>query len=210
MHFKFIQALSQKAQTALLFFAGFAASTSHFSHISASDEFDVFIVYDYEDLSLPGELIKRLAGYKSIKIAGFSMGVAVAARLSFSEFLSEFSLDLAICGTEPGIDKELGIHERIFKRSMDGFSANSFTQNIGAPWLDMSQRDNYKNELKSLLDFCNCCMPKTKFKRAIAADSDKIFTLNAMKKCFNERLKIINGNHFIFNQISSWDELCKM
>lgn len=209
MRFEFIPASKQNSEEVVLFFSGFASEAEHFRHLCPSELFDVIVFYDYEEICFSCDILKKLKNYKKAIIIGFSMGVAVASRMDFSGVLQTHEMRLAIAGSTLGIDKIYGIHPRIFARSIDSFDKDEFVKLIGAPNLKL-HRNNHKNELKYLYNFCQAkpVLNKT-WQSAIGADDDAVFPINALKNSFDKSLKIIKSKHFVFDKFKSWDELCK-
>ncbi|AQW85825.1 putative protein (DUF452 domain) [Campylobacter pinnipediorum subsp. caledonicus] len=204
MKFKYL--VQNNSENLLLFFTGFASEPNHFSHLKMSDEFDIVIIYEYENLNFPKDLLSK---YAKIQIIGFSMGVGVASRIDFDLLLNnkqKIIFNLAVGGTPHGIDRVYGIHSAIFKRSIESFEPKEFIKNMSAKDLEINLQRDYKKELKYLFDLCQNEPINTNWQKALAGVNDKIFPLTAMQKFFKEKLSTIKSGHFVFNNFKSWDE----
>lgn len=188
----------------LAFFSGVASQREHFLNLSAL-EFDVAFFYDYQSFSY-----EPITGYDTVDVVGWSMGVAVASRLA-KEMFKNPSFRLAINGTPQGIDRLFGIHQRIFAASVNEFSPYDFGRAMGASWLEFD-RGGYNSELASLQEFCKSpCF--VRYDTVAISQNDTIFPPNACLRYANEagaRVVNLNKPHYIFDEFSSWDELCVM
>jgi len=80
------------------------------------DDFDLFICYDYRELSMPDMSI--FSGYDRLELIAWSMGVWVAAGL-FSGQEKLFSRATALGGTLQPIDDQTGIPAAAFDSTME-------------------------------------------------------------------------------------------
>ncbi len=151
MQIAFARAFDKRASTLVLCFSGFATSPKFFAHLACDiPACNIAICYDYRDLAqvdsrlglcnksslestfLPPvlrdlqELIDR---HRHCILVGFSLGVAVAARvIGTIDRAGAFRHSIAINGTPLGIDTRYGIHPRIYARTLEYFDVREFAR----------------------------------------------------------------------------------
>lgn len=212
MKVKILTSESFEKKDLLIFFSGAISHYCHFSHLSIPKNLDVAFVYEYVDFNFPFIEVQK---YNNIYVSAWSMGVSVCARLDIEKKINKkVKFVLAINGSNAGIHRIFGIHNSIFKRSISTFEPIFFANNMGASNLDMSLRNNYKNELESLFEFCSkdnySCI---EWCFAIACMNDCVFPATSVIASFKDSKtvvkKYLNEPHFVFYKFSSWGELCK-
>lgn len=113
----------------LLFFAGWGADATPFSEYRPQAS-DFLVCYDYRTLSCP--LPALTAGYSSISIVGWSMGVWAATRImeQHAGLWQELCIrkSIAINGTPFPIDGQRGIPPAIFQGTLDGLTGASLNK----------------------------------------------------------------------------------
>ena len=97
----------------LIFFAGLGLDENPFKPLAAQSPFDVFVLYDYRDLSLP----PWPAGYRGYFVLGWSLGGLVA--LKFRHALPGPLLVLGTTGLF--CHPELGIPPKVYDLTLSGF-----------------------------------------------------------------------------------------
>lgn len=97
----------------VLCFAGWSATPEAFGHLEAGEDTDVWICYDYRDLSFTGELDR----YRQIDLVAWSLGVWVAANVISPETVLHSAT--AINGTGLPIDDTYGIPTVIFRGTLE-------------------------------------------------------------------------------------------
>ena len=107
------------AKQLILCFAGWSASPELFRRLTADDNQDVWVCYDYRDISLT----ESLESYNRIYLIAWSLGVWVAEQL-LAETIRKTSqtiqrITVAINGTGAPIDDQFGIPEVIFKGTLE-------------------------------------------------------------------------------------------
>lgn len=151
MQIAFARAFDKRASTLVLCFSGFATNPKFFAHLACDiPACNIAICYDYRDLAqvdsrldllhkpslestfLPPvlrdlqELIDR---HRHCILVGFSLGVAVAARvIGAIDRAGAFRHSIAINGTPLGIDTRYGIHPRIYARTLEYFDVREFAR----------------------------------------------------------------------------------
>ncbi len=119
----------EKPKKLIVFFAGWSFDYNSFRCIK-SEDYDVLMIYDYNDLTVPQEL-KNLSGYSEKHLVAWSMGVYVAYKLK--ALFQEFDSRIAVNGTVTPIDDNYGIPDKIFgltlKHARKGLEGK-FYQNV--------------------------------------------------------------------------------
>jgi len=96
----------------------------------AGDDYDLFICYDYRELSMPD--MSMFSSYDSLELIAWSMGVWVAARL-FSGQEKLFSRTTALGGTLQPINDRAGIPAAAFDATiahLDGAGLEAFYESM--------------------------------------------------------------------------------
>lgn len=101
-----------------LYFAGWGTPPSAVAHLSLSDNEDLLICYDYQDLQLDFDF----SAYQHIHLVAWSMGVWVAEQVLPSIPLTSA---IAINGTGKPCDDDFGIPESIFSGTLNQFSESN-------------------------------------------------------------------------------------
>lgn len=100
----------------LLVFSGWAASPEIFSSFKAEEGMDIWICYDYRDLTFNEEL----AEYKEIYLVAWSLGVWAATLVGAQYFTP--TVAIAINGTPYPIHDTYGIPRAIFRGTLDNIT----------------------------------------------------------------------------------------
>lgn len=134
----------QSSQNLVVFFSGFASLPSHFCRFTDKNflqDFDMIMVYDYCDFSQHQAQIKDIINaskeYKNVYLIAWSMGVFVASAL-LSDFIYQagserdkiFAKNVAINGTNIGIDRVLGIPPKVFAYTAKNIQPQAFRDAI--------------------------------------------------------------------------------
>ncbi len=205
-----------------LFMSGFGVLPRAFSPTQP-----LAMVYDYRDFANLSEILTLAKDTKSL--IAWSMGVAIASRI-FTAPLACLDRAVAINGTIAGIDSRLGIHPRLFKRTIAGFDREAFArgcfgqraegeecEEYGAceegARLDeiLSPAQNLTEELQSLQDFCSRTplgyVPK--WREAFVSEADGIFSPLAQNLAWEAyakahedfRIHKLACAHFVFSSL---------
>jgi len=201
----------------ILFFNGWGMDEHPVEHLEFKKQ-DVVMFYDYHTLHpLQKELVN---GYKQVFVIGWSMGVWAAGQiLSKSEIIC--SWNLAINGTNWGIDDEKGIPKAMFEATRDHFTEASrekfFLRMCGSrqsyQFFQQHKPDrNLDSQQHELTFFINAVAQQgnTTFPwdAALIGSGDRIFPVANLKKAWEgTNNKLINAAHYPFQQYKSWDEL---
>lgn len=198
----------------IVFFAGWGCDYNQFTNLH--DNKDVLILYDYQDLKLDFDFEK----YTHIDVIAYSAGVFVACLLS--DKFPRVGKKIALCGNPYLFDDVLGISSENVQvlKSINLDNYLDFRRKFM-----VSSDDEYKkyNELQSLRSLESCqselaylqklyeenkdkIVPK--FDKAIVAENDLLFDVNAQKNFYKNRLTIIqNAKHHIFFRFNSFEEI---
>lgn len=222
----------QNNKKLIVFFAGWSFDEkpfkSNFGNIDFLShdctEYDVLMVYDYNEISAPKELKICLKNYEKKYLISWSMGVFTA--YLFKDLFANFECKIAINGTVTPVDNEFGIPVKMFeltlKHAEKGLEGK-FYQNVFLNENDFEiysktpvQRsiENRVSELENLYELIkNTNINYEKFYDfAIVSDFDKIIPPKnqiASHKKNNTPTKSLPYGHFPFYNFSSWDEIIK-
>ena len=114
------QLTNNKNSRAILFFAGWGMDCHPFETLRISG-YDLWIVYDYTDLTTSFDTLDR---YREIVLIGWSYGVAMAA-VALENTTLPVTRRVAINGTLHPVDNQLGIPESIFAGTLATLSAGT-------------------------------------------------------------------------------------
>ena len=198
----------------IVFFAGWGCDYNQF--VNLHDTSDVLILYDYQDLDLNFDFSK----YANIYLIAYSAGVFVYCLAS--DKIPNIRKKIAVCGNPYLFDKTLGIspaHLKVLQNiTLDNYLV------FRRKYMVFSDEEYAKyNELQSLRSLESCQSELTYlqqlyseykdkivpcFDKAIVAADDLLFTLNAQKDFYKEKLFIIpNAKHHIFFRFNSFEEI---
>ena len=207
----------------IVFFAGWSFDENPFKNIVCKN-YDVIIIYDYNDLSLPDKL-NNLSEYKNKILITWSMGV-YAAYLHKGLF-ENFDKKIAINGTIYPVDDKYGIPVKIFELTLkhaqtglkEKFYKNIFhTQEEYEKYLQNPVQRSIENrvsELENLYkDIKNNLVEYEKFyDYAIVSEFDKTIPpknqIESHKKNNTPFITLPYGHHLFYN-FSSWEEIIQL
>ena len=169
------------------------------------------MVYDYRDFSNADEIC-ALAQNAHTLIA-WSMGVAFASRILYTPTYTPTKV-IAINGTPLGIDRQYGIHPKLFRRTIQYFDRKSFIQGC----FGESSNDSYlspthilQEELQSLESFCahTPLAHQSKWHEAYISQKDMIFSPTAQNLAWETYAKThpsfsmhtLTSPHFVFDTL---------
>lgn len=202
----------------LLFFCGWSFDYKPFERLECND-YDVLMLYDYNDLSIPIEIL----GYEEYFLITWSMGVFVAYLLK--EKLPEFKEKIAINGTPFPVDNEKGIPIKTFDLTLKyvdtglqgKFQRNLFkTEEEFQKYLQNPVAREIPNQaselvsLKKLIDKTDVDYKKY-YNRAIISNTDKIIPTRNQHNCWDNvcPVVVLNSGHFPFYDFESWNDILK-
>lgn len=202
----------------LLFFCGWSFDYKPFERLACND-YDVLMLYDYNDLSIPIEIL----GYEEYFLITWSMGVFVAYLLK--EKLPEFKEKIAINGTPFPVDNEKGIPIKTFDLTLKyvdtglqgKFQRNLFkTEEEFQKYLQNPVTREIPNQtselvsLKKLIDKTDVDYKKY-YNRAIISNTDKIIPTRNQHNCWDNvcPVVVLNSGHFPFYDFESWNDILK-
>lgn len=202
----------------LLFFCGWSFDYKPFERLACND-YDVLMLYDYNDLSIPIEIL----GYEEYFLITWSMGVFVAYLLK--EKLPEFKEKIAINGTPFPVDNEKGIPIKTFDLTLKyvdtglqgKFQRNLFkTEEDFQKYLQSPVAREIPNQaselvsLKKLIDKTDVDYKKY-YNRAIISNTDKIIPTRNQHNCWDNvcPVVVLNSGHFPFYDFESWNDILK-
>ena len=190
----------------IIFFNGWGMDEKIVSHLECED-YDVVVLYDYNDLELDIESL-NLSQYTEKHIIAWSMGVMIATLFDFGEIKTS----TAICGTPFAIDNEYGIPERIYNLTIKGFSETSSKKFMERMFIEKPSIESFSDrtfdsklsELKKMLEY----KPNTKFNytKAIVGTDDKIIPTKNQLNYWDNPITIHSG-HCPFMLYKKWAEL---
>ena len=198
----------------IVFFAGWGCDYNQF--VNLHDKLDVLILYDYKDLELNFDFNK----YNNIYVLAYSAGVFVSCLLS--DKIPNVKTKIALCGNPYLFDKKLGLspaHLQVLQNiNLDNYL------DFRRKYMVFSDEEYAKyNELQSLRSIESCQseliflqkiynenkdLIVSNFDRALVAEDDLLFKLDAQKSFYKEKLSIIpKARHHIFFRFNSFEEI---
>ncbi|KJS01820.1 MAG: hypothetical protein VR65_07855 [Desulfobulbaceae bacterium BRH_c16a] len=203
----------------ILFCNGWGMDGNPFRSL-VSIEFDVYMLYNYRDLSMPQEVGQILQRYQNIHLISWSMGVWVGQKL-FSAKRELFSRTLAVNGTLCPIDDRYGIPKEIFMETLAGFGDAARYKfyrrmcreksNFRSFLAKQPQRslDDQQEELAALADMADCiAVDEALYRQIIIAENDWIIPSENQRRYWQGKpVSLIPGFHYLFNLWQSWDHL---
>lgn len=203
----------------ILFCNGWGMDGNPFRSLAAV-MFDVYMLYDYRQLSMPAEVEGMFGKYDDIHLIGWSMGVWVGQRL-FADKRARLGRTLAVNGTLCPIDDRYGIPKDIFAETLNNFDeAARFKfyrrmcrekSNLQSFLTRQPARtiDDQKEELAALLDLADCIeVDEAIYREVIIAEYDWIIPTENQENYWQGRGVVpVSGFHYLFNLWQSWDHL---
>lgn len=205
----------------IIFFAGWSFDYKPFEFLDCED-FDVLMVYDYNDTYLSSYRLNDLTSYNKTYLIAWSMGVFAAYQLRTQ--LPNFDKKIAINGTPFPVDDELGIPQKPFlltlKHAKTGLEGK-FYQNIFNSKEEFERYtqnpvertiENRVEELQSLYDRIKVTEKTYEpyYDKAIVSSNDKIIPTKNQLNFWQDKAQTIESGHFPFYNFKSWNEiLCR-
>ncbi len=200
----------------IVFFGGWSFDFRPFECLE-SNNYDVLMFYDYNNLEIPPEI----PDYEEKILITWSMGVFIAYYLK--DKLPEFNRKIAINGTPYPVDNERGIPFRTFdltlKHAQTGLK-QKFYENVFAneeflkKYLKTPVERTIQNRVEEL-NALNTLIKNTPvtydgkfYDRAIVSNNDKIIPFKNQMNMWQNLAKVIDCGHFPFYNYKSWDEIC--
>lgn len=202
----------------IIFFTGWSFDYKPFEFLNCKD-FDVLIIYDYNDLDLP-----QIPEYKEYFLISWSMGVYTSYLLK--DKLPKFTKKIAINGTPFPVNDEYGIPLKAFililrhaKTGLEG----KFYQNIFNSEDEYTQytKTQVERTIENRVSELNTLYSKIKsteisyqnyFDTAIISNNDKIIPTKNQINFWEGKaeIKTVESGHFLYYNFTSWNEiLCK-
>lgn len=202
----------------IIFFTGWSFDYKPFEFLNCED-FDVLIIYDYNDLELP-----QIPEYKEYFLISWSMGVYTSYLLK--DKLPKFTKKIAINGTPFPVNDEYGIPLKPFiltlrhaKTGLEG----KFYQNIFNSENEYTQytKTQVERTIENRVSELNTLYSKIKsteisyqnyFDTAIISNNDKIIPTKNQINFWEGKteIKTVESGHFLYYNFTSWNEiLCK-
>lgn len=229
---KIVKQTNKQASRLVLFFAGWSVSPELFKHLEAEADTDVWICYDYRELTFN----ENPTGYKYIYVIAWSLGVWVAAMIwkkQIAPLLEKKgpespcpALAIAINGTPYPIHDTFGIPVSVFQGTLDNMTEEGI-QRFNRRMCGSRERfseyekiparplDEIREELQNLSRLIgktatNEESPITHFwTKTIISDEDRIFPVANLCNYWKERCPItkVTAPHNPFYLWNNWREL---
>ncbi|MBR1600529.1 MAG: DUF452 family protein [Alphaproteobacteria bacterium] len=205
---------NNNSQDLIVFFSGWGCDENQFTNLH--DNKNVLILYDYQNLVLDFDFSR----YANIYVIAYSAGVFVASITV--DAIPNLRQKTAICGNPYLFDEILGLSAQIisvFKNiTLDNYL------DFRKKYMVYSENEYERyNQLQSLrtLESCNDELEalqkmyeqkKTQinpqFDKAIVAENDLIFNIQAQVDFYKDKLSIIkNARHHIFFHFESFEDI---
>lgn len=205
---------NNNSQDLIVFFSGWGCDYNQFTNLH--DKKDVVIFYDYQNLEMNFDFTE----YKNVYIIAYSAGVFIASILADS--IPNVRQKVALCGNPYLMDENRGLSEKIiqvfknitldnyldFRRKYMVFSDEEYTKYNQLE--SLRSIESCKSELMAIQKLYNECKDKInpQFDKAIVAENDLIFNLQAQKDFYKDKLQIINNaRHHIFFHYNSFEDM---
>ncbi len=212
-------------QDLLLFFNGWGMDRRTAAWITSStpdqSRHDLIAVDDYRDFTLPAWLPAVMAGYRSVDLVAWSLGVWAALHSG----LEGISRAAAINGTPFPVDATRGIPPEIFRGTLDSwsdvtrtrFERRMFAGSERDPRLDdvRSRRSSaeQQEELRSIAEAVDLVEAKPasswSFSKAVIGGRDLVFHPENQHAAWQgtETVRIDDMPHFPFFHLAGWEEV---
>ena len=200
----------------IAFFSGWGCDQNQFTNLH--DSKDVLIIYDYQNLTLDF----NFSGYENIYVIAYSAGVFVASILV--DTLPNIRQKTAVCGNPYLFDDTLGMSkEKVnvcqeitldnymeFRKKYMVFNDEELERYNN--FESLRTIESCKKELTALQKFYNAYKSRINpfFDKAVVAENDLIFDVQAQKDFYKDKLKVIKqARHHIFFHFNSFEEILK-
>lgn len=211
----------QKRQELVLFLNGWGMDGGPVAHLGSND-FDVIMLYDYRDLTLPTDFDNILQNYSNRHLVAWSMGVWVGQK-KFQGFKQCFESTLAINGTLCPIDDEYGIPQKIFRSTLEGFDEKTRIKFYRRMCREKSNLKQFlscqpqrsvmeqKEELNFLAENVECFgLEQSIYDEVLISDYDWVMpSENQVRFWENHQQHHIAGFHYLFPLFQSWDHIVR-
>ncbi len=185
-----------------------------------SVDFDVFMLYDYRQLTNCPDIEAIAANYQQVHLISWSMGVWAGQKL-FADKGHLFNKTIAINGTLCPINDKFGIPEKVFNATMIGYDESArfkFYRRMcrektnlklflaRQPRRSLQDQAEELAALKKMVD----CLPahESIYKEVIISEYDWIIpSANQFDFWKGSVITPVSGFHFLFNLWQSWDHL---
>lgn len=194
----------------ILFFNGWGVPKSSFDFLKKEPGFDLLIVDLDEDFN---QYLEKLKRYEVIKVIGWSFGIynSLLKFQSLPKDIKDKITDMvALCGSHYPVDKKLGIHPIIFKRTYSSLNQETMREFLSNCGVSLGDREFDIPNLKRLLSHFAPGFQEVEnlYTKVIIGRDDKIFPYKNLFLCYNKLdTKIIDGEHFIFSRWTHWNEV---
>lgn len=213
---KIEKVIGQGARSLVLFFSGWAASPVQFRRLRSG--MDVWIAYDYRDLTMPFVPLN----YDEVHVVAWSMGVWVATQVMRQDCIASAT---AINGTPfPSHDK-WGIPRDIFRGTLERLDEANFARfcrrmcgssTLGKQFEKLNDRriSELREELAFLSeeirrDGQNTAFPWT---RALVSKHDRIFPADNLRRYWESvgvPITELDAPHHPFHLWETWEDILK-
>lgn len=203
----------------LLFFAGWSASPELFSRLETDADTDLWICYDYRDLSFKEDL----SVYQEIRLVAWSLGVWVASYL-FERNTIPFVSATAINGTPCPIHNETGIPEAIFEGTLQNITEEGmhrFNRRMCGNREILQQYEQcparpiseIREELLALYQYIKeiGALSPTFWTEVLLSKADRIFPADNLRNYWQGYCAVteIEAPHYPFYLWNQWNEIQK-
>jgi pimeloyl-[acyl-carrier protein] methyl ester esterase len=209
----------EKRAELIVFCNGWGMDSNPFQPLSSVD-YDVYMLYDYQNLTPPADLQHIVESYRRVHLISWSMGVWVGQKI-FADVASHFGRTIAINGTLCPISDRWGIPVKTFQETLNGFNETAQMKfyrrmcrektNLKMFLSRQPQRSHVeqRNELASLEESVVCLLvDQSIYQEIIIAEYDWVVpSENQRQFWLGKQITEIAGFHFLFYLWQSWDHL---
>ena len=208
MRYKWLNQGSNNSKI-ILFFNGWGMDECIVKHLDC-ENYDILMFYDYNTLDTDFDF-ESLNIYPEKNIIAWSMGVMVSAYLtpSLALPLGEGKCT-AINGTLKPINKEFGIHPKIYDLTIKGFNEKGrkrFIDSMFNETIDINCKRNIDEQHSELIALKNYQANEAfKYNKVLISDNDKIIPTKSQIAFWGIEPNLKSG-HCPFFQFKKWSEL---
>ncbi|MDP0488214.1 MAG: DUF452 family protein [Fusobacterium sp. JB021] len=192
----------------IVFFNGWGMNEEVLKELKNKSEYEIL------NISFPYKLDRnKLKGYNNIIFIGWSFGVYYMCKFLNDNLDFDYQEVISINGT-PEIIGKYGIMEKVYNLTLKGMDE----ENLEKFYINMDCKLRPKDkEIKDLiyeLEYLkeNYIPQENKVSKAIIGLNDKIIKSKNQIKYYKSKsveIKQIDGGHYIFPQLKSWEDIIK-
>lgn len=213
--------IKNNSKKLIIFFNGWSLDENIVKNLETIN-YDVLMLYDYENIEIPEDVLKEIDKYDNLNIIAWSFGVWACCTV-INQF-NKLKNVVAINGTPIPIDDNFGIPEKIFNLTLTNMSEKNYPRfyknmfNIfEEKFFSMLSNRNATSQIQELTMIQKQASEQiplqkiNQFNKVFISTQDKIIPAkNQLNFWSNQNdLKIfeLEKGHYIFDLFKTWDEI---